>query len=253
MTIFTIKSHPIAKNIEFDDIVFFIVSYPKNKVREAIMQKYYNIWKNDWHIYHATLTPSRDIIKEPPSAHFEYVATVAAKSPLDAINVAYTELKERYAREYVFDATWMDKPEPLIWAKALREIFPLCPLSIAIYLAKLLLYKTDDLSKVKTLTLRKEELVLDEEEMRWFTQEEDAFEGDLSVFYQRVAHKPQSRYMVAPMFGEDAAQDEYEEKISDISYQILEYVPECDRAKVMDLIDKLTDEAGKRYDNFIIR
>lgn len=217
------------------------------------MQKYYNVWKNDWHIYHATLTPSRDIIKEPPSAHFEYVATVAAKSPLDAINVAYIELKERYAREYVFDATWMDKPEPLAWAKALRGIFPLCPLSIAIYLAKLLFYKTDNLSKAKTLTLKKEELVLEADEMRWFIQDENAFEGDLSVFYQRTAQKPESPYVVAPMFGEDIAKDEYEEKISDISYQILEYVPEQDRDKVMELIDMLANEAGKRYDNFIIK
>lgn len=217
------------------------------------MQKYYNVWKNDWHIYHATLTPSKDIIKEPPSAHFEYVATVAAKSPLDAINVAYIELKERYAREYVFDATWIDKPEPLAWAKALREKFPLCPLSIAIYLAKLLFYKTDNLSKAKILTLKKEELVLDEEEMQWFTEDESVFEGDLSVFYQRTAQKPESPYMVAPMFGEDIAQDEYEEKISDISYQILEYVSEQDRAKVMELIDILADEASRSRDHFIIR
>jgi len=217
------------------------------------MQKYYNVWKNDWHIYHATLSPSRDIIKEPPSAHFDYVATVAAKSQLDAINTAYTELKDRYAREYVFDATWMDKPEPLVWAKSLRKIFPLCPLSMALYLAKLLFYKTDNLSKAKTLTLNKEELVLDEEEMRWFIQDEDVFEGDLSVFYQRVAHRPQSPYMVAPMFGEDVAQDKYEEKISDIAYQILEYVPEHDRAKVMALIDKLAEQASKRLEYFIAR
>lgn len=102
------------------------------------MKKYYDIWSNDLGIYQALLSYENKKTTDVEGSF--YLGTILSTSSKNAIKEYYEVNKIQKENELTLDSSWInenihDKLDILI-AKKIREQYILCPMSIAIKIAK---------------------------------------------------------------------------------------------------------------------
>lgn len=210
------------------------------------MQKYYNIWRNSWNIFHALLSYKNE--KTTTLNNFEYIGTVSAESPKKAIKNFYNSSKETL----VLNGSWLNikkynkEKAILVWAKELKKEYKNCTSKNAILIAKLLFDKTNNLKDFDKISVKKEDL--NEIDTSWLKQkdynlsEEDKFN---SCIYQNYIEEPWEPGTPC-MFGEDIATDDFEQKTSDIIIKMLEMVDYKNKKNMLLLAEKLINESLNR-------
>ena len=152
------------------------------------MKKYYDIWSNDLGIYQALLSYENKKTTDVEGSF--YLGTILSTSSKNAIKEYYEVNKIQKENELTLDSSWInenihDKLDILI-AKKIREQYILCPMSIAIKIAKYFLKETNNLKTFKKLIITKDNNELKIQDWSWLEQESDGFGNGNSALFQNI-------------------------------------------------------------------
>lgn len=209
------------------------------------MKKYYDIWSNDWGIYQALLSYENQRTTNIEGSF--YLGTILSTSSKNAIKEYYEINKIKKENELTLDSSWInknynDKLDILI-AKKIREQYILCPMSIAIKIAKYFLKETDNLKTFQQIIITKDNNELAIQDWSWLEQESDGFGKGNSALFKNIKFLREPWIPFPSMFGEDISEDKFQAKISDLTYKILDKVSHENKKDVINIIDEIVRES----------
>lgn len=215
------------------------------------MKKYYDIWSNDLGIYQALLSYENKKTTDVEGSF--YLGTILSTSSKNAIKEYYEVNKIQKENELTLDSSWInenihDKLDILI-AKKIREQYILCPMSIAIKIAKYFLKETNNLKTFKKLIITKDNNELKIQDWSWLEQESDGFGNGNSALFQNIKFLREPWIPFPCMFGEDISEDKFQSRISDLTYKILEKVSLENKKEVINIIDEIVQES-RNFNSF---
>lgn len=215
------------------------------------MKKYYDIWSNDLGIYQALLSYENKKTTDVEGSF--YLGIILSTSSKNAIKEYYEVNKIQKENELTLDSSWInenihDKLDILI-AKKIREQYILCPMSIAIKIAKYFLKETNNLKTFKKLIITKDNNELKIQDWSWLEQESDGFGNGNSALFQNIKFLREPWIPFPCMFGEDISEDKFQARISDLTYKILEKVSLENKKEVINIIDEIVQES-RNFNSF---
>lgn len=205
------------------------------------MEKYYDVWSNDLGIYQALLSYENQKTTDIEGSF--YLGTISSTSSKNAINEYYEINKIQKENELTLDSSWINKNYhdrlDILIAKKIREQYILCPMSIAIKLAKYFLKETNNLKISQQLVITKNNNILSIQDWSWLEQESDGFGEGNSALFKNIKLLREPWIPFPCMFGEDILEDKFQAKISDLTYKVLEKVSPENKKDVIDIINEI--------------
>jgi len=217
------------------------------------MEKYYDIWSNDLGIYQALLSYENKKTTDVEGSF--YLGTILSTSSKNAIKEYYEINKIQKENELTLDSSWINKNHydklDILIAKKIREQYILCPMSIAIKIAKYFLKETDNLKISQQLIITKDNNNLSIQDWSWLEQESDGFGEGNSALFKNIKFLREPWIPFPCMFGEDISEDKFQSKISDLTYKILNKVSPENKKDVINIIDEIV-RTSRNYNGFDI-
>lgn len=217
------------------------------------MEKYYDIWSNDLGIYQALLSYKNKKTTDVEGSF--YLGTILSTSSKNAIKEYYEINKIQKENELTLDSSWINKNHydklDILIAKKIREQYILCPMSIAIKIAKYFLKETDNLKISQQLIITKDNNNLSIQDWSWLEQESDGFGEGNSALFKNIKFLREPWIPFPCMFGEDISEDKFQSKISDLTYKILNKVSPENKKDVINIIDEIV-RTSRNYNGFDI-
>lgn len=217
------------------------------------MKKYYNIWSNDLGIYQALLSYENKKTTDVEGSF--YLGTILSTSSKNAIKEFYEINKIQKENELTLNSSWINTNNnnklDILIAKKIREQYILCPMSIAIKIAKYFLKETNSLKTSQQLIIAKDNNELGIQNWSWLEQESDGFGEGNSALFKNIKFLREPWIPFPYMFGEDVSEDKFQAKISDLTYKILEKVSSENKKDVINIINEIVQES-RNFNGFDI-